>query len=154
MGSGKTTVGRLLAGALHRPFLDSDIQIEERLGVSGRQLAEEEGVDRLHAEEFRALREALAAREPSVIAAAASVGDRPEVAGLLGDAFVALLIGEAETLAARARSGGHRRLMDIGVAAEATERRRERLEPIATAVVDVTTASPDEVAAGILTAWN
>jgi shikimate kinase len=33
MGAGKTTVGRLLARRLKRPFLDSDMEIERRCGV-------------------------------------------------------------------------------------------------------------------------
>ena len=31
-GCGKTTVGKLLAARLHRPFLDSDAEIVKRLG--------------------------------------------------------------------------------------------------------------------------
>ena len=34
MGSGKTTVGKLLAQRLHRPFVDTDALIEEREGRS------------------------------------------------------------------------------------------------------------------------
>lgn len=34
MGSGKTTIGRALAKRLHRPFFDSDVEIEKRTGVS------------------------------------------------------------------------------------------------------------------------
>ena len=33
MGAGKTTVGRLIARRLKRPFYDSDVQIEQRCGV-------------------------------------------------------------------------------------------------------------------------
>lgn len=33
MGTGKTTVGQLLAEELHRPFIDTDQMIEERLGA-------------------------------------------------------------------------------------------------------------------------
>ena len=34
MGAGKTTVGRLLARSLDRPFIDSDHEIEQRAGVN------------------------------------------------------------------------------------------------------------------------
>jgi len=34
MGAGKTTIGRRLALALHREFLDSDQEIERRAGAS------------------------------------------------------------------------------------------------------------------------
>ena len=33
MGTGKTTVGQLLAEEIHRPFIDTDQMIEERLGT-------------------------------------------------------------------------------------------------------------------------
>jgi len=33
MGAGKTTVGRYLAEQLHRPFYDTDVEIERRTGV-------------------------------------------------------------------------------------------------------------------------
>lgn len=42
-GSGKTTVGRHLARRLQLPFIDSDQQIEQRLGCSIREFFEREG---------------------------------------------------------------------------------------------------------------
>ena len=42
-GSGKTTVGRHLARRLQLPFIDSDQQIEHRLGFSIREFFEREG---------------------------------------------------------------------------------------------------------------
>ncbi len=42
-GSGKTTVGRHLARRLQLPFIDSDQQIEQRLGCSIREFFDREG---------------------------------------------------------------------------------------------------------------
>lgn len=45
-GSGKTTVGRQLARRLHLPFIDSDHEIEQRIGCSIRDFFEREGEER------------------------------------------------------------------------------------------------------------
>lgn len=154
MGSGKTTVGKIVATELDIPLVDSDAQIEERLGVTGRLLAAEHGVHFLHDAEGRALEEALAATEPTVIAAAASIGDRPElVASLAGDEFfLVLLVGETEVLAGRTGFGGHRRRFDLDEFRRSAIQRASQVQPVADLVVDVTTEGPDSVARRILTA--
>jgi shikimate kinase len=43
MGSGKTTIGQLLAKRLNRPFFDSDHELERRTGVSVATIFEIEG---------------------------------------------------------------------------------------------------------------
>lgn len=43
MGSGKTTIGQLLAKRLGRPFVDSDHELEQRTGVSVATIFEIEG---------------------------------------------------------------------------------------------------------------
>lgn len=72
MGSGKTTVGRLVATRLARPFLDSDAAIEASEGRSARAIRERSGTDALRRLEARHLLTSLASPVESVIAAAAS----------------------------------------------------------------------------------
>ena len=72
MGVGKTAVGAKLAAALGRRFVDSDAVIEAVAGRSGKDIAAELGVARLHEMEVEALRQALHADHAAVIAAAAS----------------------------------------------------------------------------------
>ena len=68
MGSGKSTVGRLLASRLGYAFLDLDAWIERLQGQSVRQIFEAEGEEAFRELESTALRE-LSARRQVVIAA-------------------------------------------------------------------------------------
>jgi shikimate kinase len=43
MGSGKSTIGRKLAGRLHVPFIDTDDEIEKRWGKSIKDIFKEDG---------------------------------------------------------------------------------------------------------------
>ncbi len=68
MASGKSTVGRLLAKALRRPFVDLDAVIESGPGRSIAELFAQEGEAAFRLRETAALRRVLAAKSPAVIA--------------------------------------------------------------------------------------
>ena len=67
MGSGKTTVGRLLAQQLRRPFVDTDALIEEREGRSIPDIFQRDGEGAFRAMELKISRE-LSGRSGLVIA--------------------------------------------------------------------------------------
>ena len=67
MGSGKTTVGALLAKRLCRPFVDTDALIEEREGRSIPDIFAQNGEDAFRALELK-LSQELSGREGLVIA--------------------------------------------------------------------------------------
>jgi shikimate kinase len=75
MGSGKTTIGTIVAERLGRQFVDSDAELERRSGRSPRSIAETDGLPALHVLELQVLVDAVALDDPAVIAAAASVVD-------------------------------------------------------------------------------
>ncbi len=103
MGVGKSTIGAALAARLGWSFRDSDTDILAATGLTVRELRDRDGVDSMHAREARHLLDALAATEPSVTAAAASVADVPEclIALRSSDVFVVWLQAEPELLADR-----------------------------------------------------
>jgi shikimate kinase len=150
MGSGKTTIGRVLAERLALPFRDSDAGIEERTGRTARDLQAELGDDAMHAVEADELVASLARRGRSVIAAAASTIEskacrealaRPEIA-------VIWLRGSPTLLARRFDSSRHRPSFGADVEAFLGEqaRRRDRLfASISSLKVDIDGKSPDDI---------
>ena len=153
MGSGKTTVGRLLAERLSRVFVDSDDQLARRFGLSGREIEARSGVDVLHNAEVEALIEAIGAEEPSVIAAAAAVADSSKAMAAVSRSDVAIVVLESpfDVLTRRMRAGDHRRSVSLEHFQSLTGRRRmvlSALEPII--VLDTSTATPEEAVEQII----
>lgn len=155
MGSGKTTTGARLAQALGRPFFDSDAQIETTHGITGRELAERNGVPWLHDAEATAFSNALDSDDPAVIAVAASIADRSDLIAVLAsdDLFVVLLDAELDVLAQRAETGSHRRPVDWSHMTHRIGQRRERFASVADVVISTTLANAGSVVADVLAAF-
>jgi shikimate kinase len=160
MAVGKSTVGRALAARLGRPFRDSDADLAATRGLTGRALAEREGVDALHRWEAHHLLAALAGSEPAVVAAAASVVDDAACLAALHDPFVVWLRAPAAVLAGRVAGGSgaddHRRAVDAAAVAALEAERAGRFGAVADLTVDTvtngTTMSPDAIVAAIVEA--
>ncbi|GHH70245.1 shikimate kinase [Streptosporangium violaceochromogenes] len=154
MGSGKSSVARLLARELGRDLRDSDPDLAARYG--GRTAAETfvlEGTDVLHERESRHLREALALTPPAVIAAAASVVDAPANRAALGPALVIWLDAPASVLAERMRSGEHRPHFEPDLEAMLVRQHARRgalFAEVADLVFDVSATTPQEVVAAVI----
>jgi shikimate kinase len=68
MGSGKSSVGRKLAKALGRRFVDSDAEIERRYGRTVHEIFAKDGEDAFRRIEADVLTDLLTGQEPAVIA--------------------------------------------------------------------------------------
>jgi shikimate kinase len=159
MGTGKTTVGRLLAATLGWPLRDSDEQIEAREGVSARVLQERRGAGALHALEASALLEALARAQPSVVCAAAgAIEDQRCRDALVAPGVVAVwLQARLDTLCARYDSDPHRPRYSHGTRAALAAQQAERAglyASVAAVIVDVEGLGAPEVVATVRAALS
>jgi shikimate kinase/3-dehydroquinate synthase len=146
MGAGKSTVGAEVARRLGRPFRDVDREIEETHGPIW-ELFAKEGERAFRELEARFVREACAAREPSVVAVGGGAVETRRLLEELG-AFVVHLDVDVETAWARVQ-GSQRPL-----AQDETEfrRRYEHRRPLYEEVADAQASDADGVvlaAAGI-----
>jgi len=109
MGSGKSTMGRIIARQTSWPYLDNDILLEQSIGVTARNLLATAGEADLRRAEADALLFGLRQPEPAIIGAGAGTILDPECrAALESNALVVWLRASPETLAARARGAAHR----------------------------------------------
>jgi shikimate kinase len=155
MAAGKSSVARALARHLRRQLLDNDAQLEASRGVTGREAAAQHGVDALHQAEAQHLLEALATREPAVIAAAASVVDADRCRRAMEAANVVWLRIEPETAARRMGEPSHRRSLEPDVTealAALVVTRAPRYSEVADLTIDVDELTVPEVVDRVL-AW-
>ena len=142
MGSGKSTLGRETAARLGRPFLDLDKAIEERAGKSIAALWAERGEEAFRTIEEHAVRVALSASDPAVLALGGGAVTSAETRELLRDAFVVLCEVDID-LAWRRVRGTERPL-----AQNESDFRRlyQERQPIYREVADATASDTDGVA--------
>lgn len=150
MGTGKTTLGNLLADALDRPFLDSDEVIMETTGWSAAEIAGRDGIEALHESELGAFVTMTSARMPCVIAPASSVIDSAPGRALLRRCVTVWLVAPDRVLAERQRDDGHRRPVTPEERAALRSRRDPHLEVICDEKADTSQAAPEELVGELL----
>ncbi len=141
MGAGKTTVGKLLAKHLHKTFLDSDHELEQRTGVNIPLIFELEGEEGFRARESALIRE-LAQRRDIVLATGGGAVLRPENrAALANGGTVVYLNASVEDLWLRTRHDRNRPLLQT---ADPKARLRELLaqrDPLYREIADIIVTS-------------
>ena len=151
MGTGKTTVGRVLAGRLGFGFVDTDAMIQSRAGPIHR-IFERDGERAFRELERRVARE-LAGRTGLVIATGGRMMLDPECAACLEPAaHVVCLNAAPETILERIGDTGSRPMLDVGDAlTRVQELLAERAEGYGRFIaVDTEGLSPGEVADAVM----
>ena len=151
MGSGKSTIGRLLADATGWPYVDNDEFVLRAHGATPRTLLAERGEAAMRGAESEALASGIALPPPAIIGVAAGVIlDADDRETLRGGGIVVWLRASADDLAVRAAGAEHRPWLDADPGAWMTAALLER-EPlyasVADHVVDTDTAAPEETVA-------
>jgi shikimate kinase len=155
MGSGKTTVGPLVAARLNWNFLDLDDVIEAEAGVTIADLFSRHGEAHFRAREHATIAR-LAASDELVLALGGGAIEHPETRKLLLNTNSTLLIHlevELETTIARCAGTDHTRPI-FADHANLANRYNQRLPLYRSAHVSISVdaLSPDEVADAILRA--
>lgn len=154
MGSGKTTVGRLLARRLGWGYLDSDEQVCRNTGKTVAEIFERRGEAAFRAEERKALAQATSSDRPVVVAVAGGAVLDPENRRRLRQAgTIVWLRARVRTLADRVGEGVGRPLLGKDPAAALTRlytQRRPLYADLADLVIDVDRLTPEEAVEQIL----
>jgi len=162
-GTGKSTVGRILAEELGRPFLDSDRKIEALSGRSIRSIFAESGEPAFRDWEERALAELTGESLGAILATGGgAVLREANRRRLRGFGFVAWLTADPEELARRLEADGaglaaRPALTTAGTLQEITqvlEARSPLYADLADAVIPTDRKVPREVAEAILKCWT
>lgn len=113
MGSGKTTIGQLLAKRLQLTFIDSDHELEQRTGVSVATIFEIEGEPAFRHREAAIINE-LSVRQPIVLATGGGAILDPQTRSVLRErGTVIYLHSTAETSYERIRRNRERPLLMV-----------------------------------------
>ena len=144
MGSGKSTIGRLLSKLTGWALVDNDELLNQLHGLSARAILEQRGEVALRAAEADALKLGLAQQAPCIVDAAGGTILDPTLRALLADQIVIWLRARPETLFQRAQGAAHRPWLDRGLEWMSTTmtERAPLYESVADLIVDTDSVDP------------
>lgn len=158
MGSGKSSVGRRVAEAIGRSFVDTDQLVEQREGRSIRDIFADVGEFGFRDIESTVLAEVLASPVSSVVATGGGIVVRESNRRLLDPHLVVWLRASVDTLATRLVSGASRRpLLDGDVRrrlVDLDQERRPLYGAVASIIVDVDDLALPEVVQAVVTSME
>lgn len=157
MGTGKTTVGERVAARLDRPFIDMDVEIEYRAGMTIREIFDTQGENAFRQRERVLCRELAAERALVIATGGGTLLDPANRRLLMESGLVVCLSAAPDVLLERLKNDMTRPLLQ---APDPTIRLRELLEARAEAYaalphhLDTTHRSPEQVVEAVLELWR
>jgi shikimate kinase len=162
-GTGKSTVGRTVAGRLHRTFLDADLELEARAGRPISAIFANSGESVFRDWEERTLAELVSGFPDAVLATGGGVVLRDANRLLIRNfGFVVWLTADPVTLAQRLESdpaalAARPALTSAGTIAEIAQVLEDRAplyHALADTVIDTTASPADDVATVVVERWK
>ena len=150
MGSGKSTIGRLLSEATGWPYADNDELVVRSHGATPRRLLAERGEAAMRAAESSALALGVEVPGPAIIGAAAgTILDERNRDRIRDGGIVVWLTAASSVLAARAAGSEHRPWLEGDAESwmrEAAAERNPLYASVAEITLDTASGSPEAVA--------
>lgn len=154
MGTGKTTVGRLLAQKMERRFIETDERIAEKAGKSIPEIFEEDGETRFRGLEMEVIKEVAEMENVIISCGGGVVLHHKNIYRLRRNAVLILLTASPETILQRTSRSAERPLLPASASFEDIQALLMDRKPFYHAAVDVTIdttkVAVDEVANEIL----
>lgn len=153
MGTGKSTIGKLLAEKLGRPYLDTDEEIVRRVGMSIPEIFKRDGEPRFRHIERRMCRFWAAQTGYVISTGGGMLVDESNREVMLASGFVVCLTASVETIGERLRTDKAERPMLSGDWRTLFEKRRPAYEAIPNQV-DTTGKTPEAITEEIIRLWQ
>jgi shikimate kinase len=159
MGTGKSTVGPLLASTLRRPFVDTDVLVERTAGMAISEIFASRGEPAFRALERQAVREAAALEQVVLSIGGGALLDPENTRALEAAGVIVLLTCERDTLLGRLEESARRKERpmlgdDLHGNVDALLRAREPAYSRVRLKVDTTHLAPHEVVDRVLALYR
>lgn len=158
MATGKSTVGRLIAARMGRVFIDLDVEVAERAGMSVAEIFRQQGEPGFRTQESAALLKSLESENSVIATGGGAACQENNLQAMLASGFVAALSADPAEVIRRVGKVSGRPLLDGAEDPQGAAMRlllqREPFYARAHTRVDTVGRSPAQVAGDVITAFE